>query len=301
VAIHDSLAGARATGFRPCRRCHPDGASPRSRWVAEACRHIDTAETPPTLAALSARFGLSPTHLQRAFKAETGLSPRAYAAEARARRLRDGLTPDTTVTQALYAAGFNSSGRLYDQSDALLGMTPGRYRKGGAGETLRYACAPCSLGRVLVAMSVKGVAAILLGDEAEAMGAELQARFPRATLVPGDGDFRAVLDKVVAYVEAPRTGLDLPLDIRGTAFQHKVWQALRDIPAGTTTTYGEIARRIGAPTAVRAVGAACGRNPLGVAVACHRVLGGDGRLHGYYWGTERKRRLLAREGVTVDD
>jgi AraC family transcriptional regulator of adaptative response/methylated-DNA-[protein]-cysteine methyltransferase len=299
VSFHDTLEAARATGFRPCLRCHPDGASPRSRWVAEVCRRIDAAEAPLALDALSRIVGLSPSHLQRAFKAETGLSPRAYAAEVRARRLKDGLDGDTTVTQALYAAGFNSSGRLYDQSDALLGMTPGRYRKGGAGETLRYAIAPCTLGRVLVASTDKGVAAILLGDDDEGPPAELRRRFPGAKLVAGGGDYQAVLDAVVAVVDTPKVGFDLPLDIRGTAFQQRVWQALREIPLGETSTYGEIARRIGAPKAVRAVGAACGRNPVSVVVPCHRVLGGDGALHGYYWGLDRKRRLLGSEGVEV--
>jgi AraC family transcriptional regulator of adaptative response/methylated-DNA-[protein]-cysteine methyltransferase len=201
------------------------------------------------------------------------------------------------VTEAIYDSGFNSGGRFYEQADQMLGMTPSRYKAGGARTEIRFAVGECSLGSILVARSDKGVCAILLGDDPEALVRELQDRFPSATLVGGDKRFEQLVAKVVGFVEAPGLGLDLPLDVRGTAFQQRVWQALRKIPAGLTATYAEIAARIGAPGSARAVAQACAANPLAVAIPCHRVIRNDGALSGYRWGVERKRALLSREGV----
>jgi len=199
------------------------------------------------------------------------------------------------VTDAIYGAGYNSSGRFYEQSNALLGMTPARYRAGGANTEMRFSIGQCSLGAILVAASERGVCAILMGDDPARLARELQDRFPRATLIGGDARFEKLVAKVVGLVEAPGVGHDLPLDVRGTAFQQRVWQALRKVPAGKTTTYAQLARRIGAPTAVRAVAGACAANPLAVAIPCHRVVRSDGGLSGYRWGVERKRALLDRE------
>lgn len=295
----DGPEAAEAAGFRPCLRCHPRAASlaeANAALVAAACRLLETAEEPPTLEALAARIGLSPAHFHRLFKRATGLTPRAYAAARRAGRLRDELAGGGSVTSALYAAGYGSAGRLYAESDAILGMTPGAYRDGGRDVVIRYAVGASSLGPVLVAMSDRGVCAILMGEEAEAPAAALARRFPKARIAAGDADFAALVGRVVALVEDPAGGFDLPLDLRGTAFQRRVWQALREIPAGATASYAEIAARIGAPGSARAVAGACAANPVAIAVPCHRVLRGDGALSGYRWGVERKRALLAREG-----
>ncbi|WP_211091354.1 bifunctional DNA-binding transcriptional regulator/O6-methylguanine-DNA methyltransferase Ada [Pseudothauera rhizosphaerae] len=272
-------------------------AARHAALVAELCRYIDAAETPPTLDQLAARAGLSAWHLQRVFKAATGLSPRAWAAARRAERLRTALAGGARVTDALYEAGYGSSGRLYEDADAALGMSPGQYRAGGRDAEIRFALGQCSLGAILVARSVRGVCAIALGDDPQALLDELQARFPAATLIGADADFEALVARVVGLVEAPATGADLPLDIRGTAFQQRVWQALRRIPPGETVSYAELARRIGAPAAVRAVAGACAANPLAVAIPCHRVVRSDGGLAGYRWGVARKRALLEREGA----
>jgi AraC family transcriptional regulator of adaptative response/methylated-DNA-[protein]-cysteine methyltransferase len=238
---------------------------------------------------------MSPYHLHRIFKSATGVTPRAYAAAQRARRVRDELAGGGTVTDAIYGAGYNSGGRFYAEADRVLGMTATRYRAGGADTEIRFAVGECSLGSILVARSERGVCAILLGDDPEALTRDLQDRFPRARLIGGDAGFERLVAAVVGFVEAPRIGLDLPLDVRGTAFQQRVWQALRDIPAGQTASYGEIARRIGAPASVRAVAQACGANALAVAIPCHRVVRNDGAPSGYRWGVERKRSLLERE------
>ncbi|KAA2215255.1 bifunctional DNA-binding transcriptional regulator/O6-methylguanine-DNA methyltransferase Ada [Pseudoroseomonas oryzae] len=301
VRIHDSLAAARATGCRPCRRCRPDEPPKAARdaaLVARACRLIEAAEEPPALEALAAALEVSPAHFHRLFRAATGLTPRGYAAAHRARRLRDTLAGSRSVTEAIFSAGFSSSGRFYEAADGLLGMTPGAWRAGGAGQEIRFALGECSLGAILVAATERGLCAILLGDEPEALLRDLQDRFPRARLVGGDAGFEALVAQVVGFVEAPRLGLDLPLDIRGTAFQQRVWQALRAVPAGETVSYTDIARRIGMPAAVRAVAGACAANPLAVAIPCHRVLRQDGALSGYRWGIARKRALLAQERDT---
>ena len=298
VAFHATTADAERAGFRPCLRCRPD-RPPRveqhAATVARLCRLIESADEAPGLDALAQEAGLSVYHLHRVFKAATGLTPKAYAAAHRARRVRAELGRSDTVTEAIYGAGYNSNGRFYAQSNELLGMTPSRYRAGGADTDIRFAIGECSLGSILVAASEIGVCAILIGDDPDALAHDLQDRFPRAELIGGDAAFEQLVAKVVGLVEAPGVGLDLPLDVRGTAFQQRVWQALRDIPAGRTVSYTDLARRIGAPKSVRAVAQACGANPLAVAIPCHRVVRNDGTLAGYRWGVERKRTLLERE------
>lgn len=298
VAFHRTAADAQRAGFRPCKRCKPDvpaAAHAQAAKVAELCRFIERAEQPPTLAALAARAGLSAYHLHRVFKAVTGVTPRAYAAAHRARRLRDALGRSDTVTAAIYDAGYNAQSRFYEESGRVLGMTPTAYRAGGADTDIRFAVGASSLGAILVARSDRGVCAILLGEDPDRLARDLQDRFPRERLIGGDAEFERWVAQVVGLVEAPGTGLGLPLDVRGTAFQQRVWQALRRIPAGKTATYAQIARRIGAPQSVRAVGQAVGANPLAIAIPCHRVVRTDGALAGYRWGVERKRALLERE------
>jgi len=298
VRFHATPAEAEAAGFRPCKRCRPDlggGGRAQEAAVAKACRMIETAEETPSLAALARASGLSRFHFHRVFKAATGATPMEYAAQLRARRVEGALGRAGSVTEAIYEAGFNSSGRFYAEAGARLGMTPGAWRAGGAGEAIRYASGACSLGRILVAATERGVCAISFGDDEKTLLEALAARFPKARLVPGDTKFAAMLAAVIASVETPARGLDLPLDIQGTAFQCRVWAALRAIPAGATASYGEIARRIGEPRAVRAVAAACAANKIAVAIPCHRAVRADGAVAGYRWGVGRKRALLARE------
>ena len=298
VRFHDDAGQAERAGFRPCRRCRPDQLAPagqRAAAIAEICRLIERADEPPTLAVLAAAAGLSPHHFHRVFRAVTGVTPGRYAAACRTRKVRDQLRRAGTVTEAIYAAGFNSGGRFYAASDAMLGMTPRAFRAGGTGTEIRFAVGQCTLGAILVAASARGVCAILLGDEPDALVRDLQDRFPAAELIGGDAGFEATVAQVVGFVETPRLGLELPLDVRGTAFRQRVWDALRQVPAGRTVSYAEMARRIGAPGAARAVAAACAANPLAVAIPCHRVVSSDGSLSGYRWGVARKRTLLARE------
>jgi AraC family transcriptional regulator, regulatory protein of adaptative response / methylated-DNA-[protein]-cysteine methyltransferase len=298
VRFHSTGTEAAAAGFRPCKRCRPDQpsrAEEHAERVTAACRLIESAAKAPTLEALAHQAGMSPFHFHRVFKAITGVTPREYASAHRARRVRSALDRSATVTRAIYDSGYNSSARFYEDSPAVLGMTPTSYRAGGADTEIRFAIGECSLGSILVARSEQGVCSILLGDDPEALARELQQRFPRAELIAGDAGFEDLVAKVVGFVEAPALGLDLPLDVRGTAFQQRVWQALRAIPAGRTASYTEIARRIGSPASVRAVAQACGANPLAVAIPCHRIVRNDGGLSGYRWGVERKRTLLARE------
>lgn len=300
VAFHATREEAEAAGFRPCRRCHPDQLgleAQRADAVARACRLIEQAEEEPRLDELASAVGMSRFHFHRVFKEVTGVTPRAYAAARRAERVRQGLTTGGTVTEAVYEAGFNSSGRFYAGSNDLLGMTPTAFRSGAPGVTIRFAVGQCSLGSILVASTDRGICSIMLGDDPEVMVGELQRRFARADLIGGDEEYERLVAQVVGFVEAPARGLDLPLDVRGTAFQRRVWQALREIPTGSTATYGDIAGRIGSPSAHRAVAAACADNPIAVAIPCHRVVRKDGDLSGYRWGVERKRELLRREGA----
>ena len=265
--------------------------------VVALCRYIEEAPEPPTLDELAVRAGLSAHHLQKVFKASTGVTPKAYAAAHRAQRVRTELAKGETVTDAMYAAGYASSGRFYESADGILGMKPSDYRAGGANNEIRFAVGACSLGAILVAASSRGICAILMGDDADMLVRDLQDRFAAAKLIGGDGAFEQWVAQVVGLVEVPKVGLDLPLDIRGTAFQQRVWRALQAIEPGQTASYTEIAQRIGAPKAVRAVAGACAANPLAVAIPCHRVVRSDGGLSGYRWGVERKRALLDRESL----
>jgi AraC family transcriptional regulator, regulatory protein of adaptative response / methylated-DNA-[protein]-cysteine methyltransferase len=298
VAFFSTGTEAERAGYRACKRCRPDklGApDPQVQAVRRACQRIEEAEEAPKLAELAARAGLSPYHFHRVFKAITGVTPKAYAAETRARRAASKLRTAETVTEAIYDSGFNASSRFYETTAARLGMTPGAVRRGGAGVVIRFAVGEASLGAVLVGATDKGVCAILLGDDPDALVRDLQDRFPNAEFKGGDAEFERMVAEVVGLVEAPGQRLDLPLDIRGTAFQQRVWAALSAIPPGRTATYAEIARAIGQPRAVRAVGRACGANPLAIAIPCHRVVRADGDPSGYRWGVERKRELIARE------
>jgi AraC family transcriptional regulator of adaptative response/methylated-DNA-[protein]-cysteine methyltransferase len=298
VAFHPSCEAAEAAGFRACKRCRPREASQSERhatMVASACALIKGSEDPPRLAALAAASGLSPFHFHRVFKAATGLTPKAYADAHRADRVRQALPSSTTITGAIYDAGFNSNGRFYAASAQVLGMTPGRYRAGGDLTQIRFAIGECSLGSILVAATAKGVCAILLGRDPDTLVRQLQDRFTKAELIGGDAAFEKLVAKVIGFVEQPRLGLDLPLDVQGTAFQQRVWRALRNIGVGNTASYGDIAARIGQPKSTRAVARACAANMLAVAIPCHRVIRTDGQLSGYRWGVQRKRALLERE------
>jgi AraC family transcriptional regulator of adaptative response/methylated-DNA-[protein]-cysteine methyltransferase len=298
VRFYDTAEEAEKAGFRACRRCKPTEPSllqQHAEKVREACRLIEAADAEPKLDDLAAAVGLSPYHFQRIFKAALGVTPKAYAMAHRAKRVREGLGRSATVTQAIYDAGFNSTGRFYATSSRVLGMTPSQFRSGGSNAEIRFAISACSLGSILVAASEKGICAILFGDDPKKLRDDLERQFPRAGLAKAANDFEQLVSKVVAFVEYPRAGLDLPLDIRGTAFQHRVWEALRRIPAGTTASYAEVAQAIGAPGSARAVAQACAQNRIAVAIPCHRVLRSDGSLSGYRAGVERKRALLARE------
>lgn len=298
IAFHATPEEAERAGFRPCRRCDPRGPSLAARHaaaVAAACRRMDAAEERLPLAALAAAAGLSPHHFHRVFRAQTGITPAAYAAARRAARARAALGEQAPVTEAIYAAGYGAPSRFYEKAAENLGMTPGAYRAGGRAARLRFAIGQCTLGAVLVAASEVGVAAILLGDDPETLLAELQQRFPRATLIGADADFERTVALVVGLIDTGRAPGHLPLDIAGTAFQQQVWSALARIPRGRTATYAEIAAAIGRAGATRAVAAACAANPLAVAIPCHRVVRTDGELAGYRWGLARKAALLARE------
>ena len=266
--------------------------------VTELCRILERSENEPTLEELAEVAGLSPFHVQRVFQSVMGLSPKRYAAAVRAERMRNelsGALGASPITSSIYQAGYNSTSRFYEKSTSLLGMTPTAYRKGGDGRVLQFATEKCSLGCVLVAATGSGVSAVFLGEKREALLHELKRRFPRATLEPGNKAFARIVAKVVRQIENPNVSLEIPLDIRGTAFQERVWLALTKIPAGETRTYTDIAIALGAAKAVRAVAGACGANPVAVLVPCHRVVAKDGALSGYRWGTERKRALLAEE------
>ncbi|KYF57388.1 6-O-methylguanine DNA methyltransferase, partial [Sorangium cellulosum] len=297
VGFHPTAAAAERAGFRPCLRCKPDQpplAERQAAQVAALCRLIEQSDEVPSLEELARHAGLSVFHTHRIFKSVTGVTPKAYAAAHRARRVRAALGKNGTVTEAIYAAGYGSGGRFYEEANQVLGMTPTRYREGGANMDIRFAIGECSLGSILVAATARGVCAILLGDDPEELVHDLERRFPRARLIGGDAGFEQLVAQVVGLVESPRVGVALPLDVRGTAFQQRVWQALRGIPMGATASYAEIASAIGAPGAARAVASACAANALAVAIPCHRVVRNDGELSGYRWGIERKRALLDR-------
>jgi AraC family transcriptional regulator of adaptative response/methylated-DNA-[protein]-cysteine methyltransferase len=291
---------AEAEGFRPCKRCQPRAPATQSaplQAVSRACDMLRESGGNVTLADLARAAGLSMFHFLRLFRQVVGVTPKQYAIAQRRKLVHEQLKGAETVTDAMYAAGFTSSSRFYDGSVETLGMTPSTYRDGGRGTSIRYALTPCYLGWVLVAATDRGICTIDLGDSQDELAARLRSRFPHAQIIDGDADFASWIGQVVAFLETPSRGLALPLDVQGTAFQHRVWQQLRTVPAGTTTTYAGVAEAIGAPGAARAVAQACAHNALAVAIPCHRVLRTDGELGGYRWGLERKRKLVAREAT----
>ncbi|MEQ5056107.1 bifunctional DNA-binding transcriptional regulator/O6-methylguanine-DNA methyltransferase Ada [Klebsiella michiganensis] len=298
VSFFDTAEEAERQGYRPSKRLrqnHPELERVLAAKIAEACRYIELSESDVKLSELAKHVELSPFHFHRLFKAITGLTPKAYNNAHRGQRLRHNLEQKESVTEAMLDAGFNSSSRFYEASSALLGMTPKAWRAGGRGARIYFALGVCSLGNILVAQSEKGICAIFLGDDANELLQDLEDKFPQAELIGGDAQFEQCVAQVVGFIETPGTSLNLPLDIRGTAFQQRVWQALREIPIGTTVSYADIARRIGLPKSVRAVAGACAANALAVAIPCHRVVRNDGALSGYRWGVERKRALLNKE------
>ena len=299
VEFFDTASAAEAAGYRCSRRAHGDqtsAAAERAALVARACRMIEASETPPQLDDLATDVGMSPFHFHRLFKAETGLTPKAYSSAYRARKLREELSGQAaSITDAIYGAGFNSNSRFYEAADDLLGMRAREYRAGGAGAIIRFAVGQCSLGAILVAQSQRGICAILLGDDPDRLVRDLQDQFPKAEIIGCDGEFEQLIAQVVGFIEVPSMGLHLPLDVQGTAFQERVWRALRELPPGTTVSYADIAARIGSPKAVRAVAQACATNHIAVAIPCHRVVRRNGDISGYRWGVDRKRELLRRE------
>jgi len=300
VAFFTGPDDAEKAGFRACRRCHPrqNGNDPQSQLVRQVCAAIDgDLDQQPSLERLGRQFGLSPFHLQRTFKQAIGISPRQYAEMRRILTLKSALRAGSDVTTAMYDAGFGSSSRLYERAAEHLGMTPATYRRGGEGAHIRYGTAPCSLGRMLVASTKRGLCAVRFGEWEKALVAELQREFPKAEIEHDPTSLAPAVQKIAQYLSGEDEKLDLPLDIRATAFQRKVWEALRNIPRGETRSYGEIAKAIGSPRAMRAVGNACGANPVAVVIPCHRVTRGGGDLGGYRWGVERKEKLLRMENA----
>ena len=299
VLFFDGAESAMAAGFRPCERCRPDIESRTealAKLIEKACRRIEEADNPPSLDELAKQAILSRFHFHRLFKSITGMTPKAYGVFCRARKVQKALTQDKgDVTEALYDAGFNSSSRFYESAQGILGMNPSVYKKGGSGVEIKFAIGDSSMGSILVAASAIGVCAIFMGDDPEKLIRDLEKRFPNALLVGGDAAFESVVAKVVGFVEAPKLGLDLPLDLQGTAFQQRVWQALMKIPPGETASYADIAISIGRPTASRAVAQACGANKIAVVIPCHRVIRKDGGISGYRWGVARKKILLEKE------
>lgn len=306
VQFHETCEDAEHAGFRACKRCkpgQPDLTETHARIIADSCRLIEAAETSMTLDDLANQAGLSSYYFHRLFKSVTGLTPKDYAAAHRAKKVRHELNKNTSVTDAIFEAGYNSNSRFYEKSTQVLGMTPSNYKCGGSNTVLRFAIGECSLGAILVASSEHGVSAIFLGQDPEVLIKDLQDAFPKAQLIGADKGYETLIASVVGLIEAPLSNQDaiehLPLDIRGTAFQQRVWQALQQIPVGKTVSYSELAAIIGLPKAVRAVASACAANTLAVAIPCHRVVRTDGSLSGYRWGIERKKALLDLEGKAV--
>ncbi|WP_313198214.1 bifunctional DNA-binding transcriptional regulator/O6-methylguanine-DNA methyltransferase Ada [Rhizobium sp.] len=302
IRYFHSSEQAEEAGFRPCKRCKPNEGSHEDRnkdAIAEACRLIENSMIAVSVSALAHSMGMSEGHFHRTFRKYTGLTPRAYAEGKRAADLRGQLVKGKSVTETLYDAGFGSSGRFYAVTNKALGMTPTHFVQGGVHETLYFAVGETTLGSILIASSQKGVAAILLGDDPDNLLLDLQLRFPNADLIGGDAEFESSVALVVGLVESPQNAPDLPLDIRGTVFQRRVWHALQAVPAGKTISYDELAKQIGHPRGVSSVASACASNPLAVAIPCHRVVKSDGSSFGYTWGLERKQALLDRESSQV--
>lgn len=304
VRFFASPVEAEHAGFRPCKRCRQGRISRESQQaeqIATACRIIEQSEKTLTLSALAKAVGMSPFYFHRVFKSNTGVTPKQFAQAHRHQQMRQQLAAQAPIAETILAAGYGPNGRFYSQSSALLGMTPTAFQNKGKGITIYFAVGRCSVGEILVAESERGICAILLGDEPQQLIDELQDRFALASFIGGDRDFEQRMAQVVGFVDDPTIGLALPLDIRGTAFQQRVWQALRRIPVGETVSYRDIAIMLGSPAAVRAVAGACAANHLAVAIPCHRVVRHDGKLSGYRWGVERKRALLAKEALLSDD
>jgi AraC family transcriptional regulator of adaptative response/methylated-DNA-[protein]-cysteine methyltransferase len=296
VRFYATAAEAAHAGFRPCRRCRPEGEDPKAALVRKVVRFLDSCEEGvPTLAAIAAHVGVSRHHLQRAFKRALGVSPRDYAAQRRLARFKDEVANGSTIGSALYGAGFGSASRLYEQAGRALGMTPASYAKGGRGAEIAFSVAESPLGLMLVAATDKGIAMVGFGDSGKALETELCRQFPQARIVRDDRRLKARVEAVLSLLDGRAPLPDFALDVRATAFQAQVWRLLTAIPLGETRTYGEMARALGRPKAARAVGRACASNPVAVVVPCHRAVGEDGSLTGYRWGLERKKALLARE------
>lgn len=299
VEFFDTTVQAASAGYRACKRCKPDGLSQahaRHELVLLACQAIEQSESGLSLDELATKVGLSPHHFHRIFKAATGLTPKQYHKAVQAKRVTTALEEGSSVTEALYDAGFSSSGRFYEDAGANLGMSPSSFRQGGSGERIQHTIEPCSLGVMLVAATLRGVCAIEFADTAPALLERLQTRFPKAVFEEGDLAFKQWVAQILRYLDHPTGSLDLPLDVQGTVFQRRVWKALQDIPCGQTLSYTELAQRLGQPTAVRAVASACANNHIAVAIPCHRVVRTGGALAGYRWGLARKAELLRREG-----
>jgi AraC family transcriptional regulator of adaptative response/methylated-DNA-[protein]-cysteine methyltransferase len=298
MIMTNNRAPRQGAGSRP--RPGQEPTDPQVELVRSACRYIEAnLESPLTLAALGGHVGVSPSHLQRLFKRVTGVSPRQYADARRLGRLKACLKEGRTVTMALYEAGYGSSSRLYERASSQLGMTPATYRRGGRDMRIRYTVADCPLGRLLLAGTDRGVCAVFLGDADGPLETALAGEYPAAEIGREDAVLKPWVEALVDHLRGQQPHLDLPLDVQATAFQWRVWQELRAIPYGSTRSYGEIARALGRPTAVRAVARACATNPVSVVIPCHRAVRSDGGLGGYRWGLERKRKLLAQEQATA--
>jgi AraC family transcriptional regulator of adaptative response/methylated-DNA-[protein]-cysteine methyltransferase len=298
VVFFDNAGAARQAGFRPCKRCRPEETpnTLHADLVEHACRKIESETAEPSLAELAADAGMSPHHFQRIFKSHTGISPKKYATALRAKRFHQSLDRNEQVTDALYEAGYSGPARAHAAAAKSMGMTPSSWQKGAPGETIHYAITDSYLGRTIVAETARGICFIAFDDDDGVLLEDLKKRFPKANIAAGDAAFENRLEKVLSVINHPALGSDLPLDIRGTAFQERVWSALRAIPPGTTVSYAELAQAIGQPTASRAVAGACAANKIAVIIPCHRVVRSDGGLSGYRWGPKRKRALLKREG-----
>lgn len=309
VCFFDGPDAAEHAGFRACLRCRPRGGEhPQAALVRQVCAAIDAADAMPSLADLSAQVFISPFHLQRTFRTVMGVTPRQYAEHVRLQRLKQALKGDPNVAYALHSAGFSSASSLYAQADGQLGMTPATYGRGGAGAHIHYTTVPCEFGVLLVAGTERGLCAVYLGDNQATLLDDLRQEYPAAELEHGGEHLQAWVETILAYIEGQQEHLDLPLDLRGSAFQQQVWAALRAVPYGSTTSYGAIARQLGkSAVAARAVGQACGSNPVALVIPCHRAVASDGGLQGYRWGVKRKQQLLqheARHGTssaTADD
>lgn len=300
VAFFEDIDSAEQANFRPCLRCRPKEVSHQQRVVAHILQLLDSAEVPLSLAELSETVGLNSSHLQRVFKRTTGLSPKQYVAAQRLQRFKAGLKQGRSVTGAMYDAGYGSSRGLYEKASQHLGMAPRAYKRGGKAEQIAYTLADSPIGRMLVAATTRGVCAVYFGEDA-ALVQELRAEYPRAVLVRADARLRSTAHAIRDHLgrSGPRR-LDVTIDAQGTAFQSRVWDALREIPYGQTRSYAQIAEAIGEPRAVRAVARACATNPVAVVVPCHRVVRSDGKLGGYRWGVQRKRVVLDREREHVE-